>query len=118
MAQPSLNLILGIPFFENWPLYKKNLEKGNTKAAITKNFADIQQESGAGESGGSLGDLGFVSLYLVSRSLLWFGLVEFGLVLFILFGLVNFFWVWSNHRQTNKLNNYRFSFNLICEFVC
>ena len=112
MAQPSLNLILGVSFFENWPLYKKNLEKGNTKAAITKNFADIQQESGAGESGGSLGDLGFVSLYLVSRSLLWFGLVEFGLVLFSLVWSGPFIFVLSNHRQTNKLNNYLILINL------
>jgi len=40
------------------------------------------------------------------------GLVEFGLVYPIEFGLVSLF-----HRQTNKLNNYLFLINLICEFV-
>ena len=74
MAQPSLNLILSVSFFENWPLYKKNLEMGNTKAAITKNFANVQQESGLGlgrQRGGRGGPwvcefvLGFLKLALV-----------------------------------------------------
>ena len=33
IAQPSLNLSLGVPYFENWRLYNKNLKSRKTKTA-------------------------------------------------------------------------------------
>ena len=52
-----------------------------------------------------LNNFGIFSINLLWFDKVWFGLLKFGLV-------------WSIHRQTNKLNNYLISINLICEFVC